>query len=70
MKRLVQEVAPRWAEGQYLRWGHSCWGPLPFHSADDPEVQVLHSIGHSAAPRLSPLAWAVLLLPFLLLQTS
>ncbi|XP_054418952.1 ephrin-A1 isoform X2 [Pteronotus mesoamericanus] len=37
--------------------------------ADDPEVQVLHSIGHSAAPRLFPLAWAVLLLPFLLLQT-
>ncbi|XP_070223397.1 ephrin-A1 [Bos mutus] len=36
--------------------------------ADDPEVQVLHSIGHSAAPRLFPLAWAVLLLPFLLLQ--
>ncbi|GAB5583895.1 ephrin-A1 isoform X1 [Prionailurus iriomotensis] len=37
--------------------------------ADDPEVQVLHSIGHSAAPRLFPLAWAVLLLPLLLLQT-
>nr|XP_031292016.1 ephrin-A1 isoform X2 [Camelus dromedarius] len=37
--------------------------------ADDPEVQILHSIGHSAAPRLFPLAWAVLLLPFLLLQT-
>ncbi|XP_045673298.1 ephrin-A1 [Phyllostomus hastatus] len=37
--------------------------------ADDPEVQVLHSIGHSAAPRLFPLAWAVLLLPFLPLQT-
>ncbi|XP_004388596.1 ephrin-A1 isoform X2 [Trichechus manatus latirostris] len=37
--------------------------------ADDPEVQVLHSIGDSAAPHLSPLAWAVLLLPFLLLQT-
>ncbi|XP_036726214.1 ephrin-A1 isoform X3 [Balaenoptera musculus] len=36
---------------------------------NDPEVQVLHSIGHSAAPRLFPLAWAVLLLPFLLLQT-
>ncbi|XP_052492886.1 ephrin-A1 [Budorcas taxicolor] len=36
--------------------------------ADDPEVQVLHSIGHSAAPRLFPLAWAVLLLPLLLLQ--
>ncbi|XP_025286778.1 ephrin-A1 isoform X1 [Canis lupus baileyi] len=37
--------------------------------ADDPEIQVLHSIGHSAAPRLFPLAWVVLLLPFLLLQT-
>ncbi|XP_039705590.1 ephrin-A1 isoform X1 [Pteropus medius] len=37
--------------------------------ADDPEVQVLHSVGHSAAPRLFPLVWAVLLLPFLLLQT-
>ncbi|MBV95748.1 Ephrin-A1, partial [Eschrichtius robustus] len=37
---------------------------------NDPEVQVLHSIGHSAAPRLFPLAWAVLLLPFLLLQTQ
>ncbi|XP_049638301.1 ephrin-A1 [Suncus etruscus] len=36
--------------------------------SDDPTVQVLHSIGHSAAPRLFPLAWAVLLLPFLLLQ--
>lgn len=38
--------------------------------ADDPEVQVLHSIGHSAAPRLFPLVWAVLLLPLLLLQTQ
>ncbi|XP_012623320.1 ephrin-A1 isoform X1 [Microcebus murinus] len=38
-------------------------------AADDPEVQVLHSIGHSAAPRLFPFAWAVLLLPLLLLQT-
>uniref|UniRef100_A0A2K5IDW7 Ephrin-A1 n=1 Tax=Colobus angolensis palliatus TaxID=336983 RepID=A0A2K5IDW7_COLAP len=35
----------------------------------DPEVRVLHSIGHSAAPRLFPLAWTVLLLPLLLLQT-
>ncbi|XP_073850236.1 ephrin-A1 isoform X2 [Macaca fascicularis] len=38
-------------------------------AADDPEVRVLHSIGHSAAPRLFPLAWTVLLLPLLLLQT-
>ncbi|KAF6292785.1 ephrin A1 [Rhinolophus ferrumequinum] len=38
--------------------------------ADDPEAQVLHSIGHSAAPRLFPLAWAVLLLPLLLLQSQ
>uniref|UniRef100_A0A8C5ZPH4 Ephrin-A1 n=1 Tax=Marmota marmota marmota TaxID=9994 RepID=A0A8C5ZPH4_MARMA len=38
--------------------------------ADDPEVRVLHSIGHSAAPRLFPLAWTVLLLPLLLLQTQ
>ncbi|CAO2598851.1 Efna1 [Lemmus lemmus] len=38
--------------------------------ADDPEVQVLHSIGYSAAPRLFPLVWAVLLLPLLLLQTQ
>ncbi|ERE92270.1 ephrin-A1-like protein [Cricetulus griseus] len=38
--------------------------------ADDPEVQVLHSIGQSAAPRLFPLVWAVLLLPLLLLQTQ
>ncbi|XP_004714711.1 ephrin-A1 [Echinops telfairi] len=36
--------------------------------ADDPQVQVLHSIGDSAAPRLSPFAWAVLFLPPLLLQ--
>ncbi|XP_069861033.1 ephrin-A1-like [Dipodomys merriami] len=36
--------------------------------ADDAEV--LHSIGHSAAPRLFPLAWAVLLLPLLLLRTQ
>uniref|UniRef100_A0A5F7ZVJ3 Ephrin-A1 n=1 Tax=Macaca mulatta TaxID=9544 RepID=A0A5F7ZVJ3_MACMU len=36
---------------------------------NDPEVRVLHSIGHSAAPRLFPLAWTVLLLPLLLLQT-
>ncbi|XP_039107384.1 ephrin-A1 [Hyaena hyaena] len=36
--------------------------------ADDPEVRVLHSIGHSTAPRPFPLAWAVLLLPLLLLQ--
>ena len=48
-------------------------GPLTLeafasHLADDPEVQVLQSIGHSAAPRLFPLAWAVLLLPLLLLQ--
>uniref|UniRef100_A0A286XSC0 Ephrin-A1 n=1 Tax=Cavia porcellus TaxID=10141 RepID=A0A286XSC0_CAVPO len=38
--------------------------------SDDPEVQVLHSIGHSAAPRLFPLAWVVLLLPLMLLQTQ
>lgn len=42
---------------------------LPSHLADDPEVQVLHSIGHSAAPRLFPFAWAALLVPILLLQT-
>uniref|UniRef100_A0A8C6QF39 Ephrin-A1 n=1 Tax=Nannospalax galili TaxID=1026970 RepID=A0A8C6QF39_NANGA len=41
-----------------------------FPELDDPEVQVLHSIGHSAAPRLFPLVWAVLLLPLLLLQTQ
>lgn len=55
--------------GQCQQLGLSPWGPLPSHLTDDPEVQVLHSIGHSAAPRLFPLAWAVLLLPLLLLQT-
>uniref|UniRef100_A0A8C5L2J5 Ephrin-A1 n=1 Tax=Jaculus jaculus TaxID=51337 RepID=A0A8C5L2J5_JACJA len=43
---------------------------VPSRLADDPEVRVLHSVGHSAAPRLFPLAWAVLLLPLLLLQTQ
>lgn len=37
-------------------------------AADDPEVQVLPSIGHSAAPRLFPFVWAALLLPILLLR--
>ncbi|XP_051849854.1 ephrin-A1 [Antechinus flavipes] len=38
-------------------------------TADDPNVQVLHSIGHSAAPRTFPIAWVVLLLPLILLHT-
>ncbi|XP_028910574.1 ephrin-A1 [Ornithorhynchus anatinus] len=37
--------------------------------ADDPDAQVLHSVGHSAAPRPCPLAWSMLLLPLILLQT-
>lgn len=59
---------PLWAAGQCWSWVRS---PEAFalRLADDPEVQVLHSVGHSAAPRLFPLVWAVLLLPFLLLQT-
>lgn len=52
------------------RYKHLPCLSLPSHLADDPEVQVLHSIGYSAAPRLFPLVWAVLLLPLLLLQTQ
>uniref|UniRef100_G3VY37 Ephrin-A1 n=1 Tax=Sarcophilus harrisii TaxID=9305 RepID=G3VY37_SARHA len=37
--------------------------------ADDANVQVLHSVGHSAAPRTFPIAWVVLLLPLILLHT-
>lgn len=58
---------PCWAVGRCWQWVRSP-GAFALLLADDPEAQILHSVGHGAAPRLFPLAWAVLLLPLLLLQ--
>ncbi|XP_045401215.1 ephrin-A1 isoform X1 [Lemur catta] len=75
----TQHLHPSASLAQCLTYCYSCvsaHSPQPHANsqekrlaADDPEVQVLHSIGYSAAPRLFPFAWAVLLLPLLLLQT-
>lgn len=71
-KGLLIEAAPLPPRG-WLEGGANSGATYlvsAFSPADDPEVQVLHSIGYSAAPRLFPLVWAVLLLPLLLLQTQ